>query len=85
MKTIKEPQQNCKLQNPLDAFRKRVHENAPGLARLLDDLDAGVTPGPLEVMIAISQGVAYFTDGQAFPVVDAEPGLAGPAARCRAC
>lgn len=68
MNITKGPPQNCKPEIYLEEFRLLVFLHAPGLARLLDDLDAGIFPEPLEVMIAISQGVDYFTEPGPKPV-----------------
>lgn len=54
--------QICEPQKDLEVFRQLVFTHAPALGRLLDNLDAGIVPEPLEVMSAISQGVAYFTE-----------------------
>lgn len=64
MSTLQEPRLLFKSEIDLTEFRELVYANAPALGRLLDSLDAGKSPGPIAVMDAISQSVAYFTNGE---------------------
>jgi len=85
MSIFREPQTKCVAQTELEDFRQRVLLNAPGLARLLDNLDAGIFPEPLEVMIAISQSVGYFTDGKQLHGNPLGPGETPPGRYCASC
>lgn len=67
MNTTQEPHQNCKLQMSLSELRRNVHVHAPALGALLDLLDEGIMPTPIEVMLGISESVAYFTEGVPSP------------------
>ena len=49
------------MQSELDKFRIEVMLHAPAFAQLLDKLDTGVQPDPIEVMLAISDCVAWLT------------------------
>lgn len=70
MSTTKTTPRICEAKNQLEEFRLSVRLQAPALAEVLDQLDAGKNPNPLDVMAAISQGVAYLTAGP--------PGLEDP-------
>ena len=62
MSTIKEPHVSCNGQTVSDEYRRRVFEHMPAVGRLLDQLDAGSTPTFLDIMAAISESVAFYTE-----------------------
>lgn len=85
MNTIKQSAQNRKPEIDLAEFRRLVFLHAPALGLLLDQLEAGILQEPLEVMIAISQCVSYFTESgpqQDFP---AQQGEICPGRYCPLC
>lgn len=61
MNIVQEPRIYCKRKTKLEQFRCEVQKRAPELACLLDKLEAGIIPDSLEVLIAISQSVEFFT------------------------
>jgi len=63
MTTIQEPHIRCKGQTVSDEYRRWVFEHMPHVGSLLDNLDAGVTPTFLDIMAAISEIVAFTTEG----------------------
>jgi len=75
----------CEVVNDLDEFRKSVCLQAPALASVLDQLDAGVQPSPLEVMIAISEGVEYLTGSCQVPEDPHQLAGLRPGRLCPAC
>ena len=85
MSIFREPHIYCVAQTELEDFRQHVLLHAPALASLLDLLDAGIIPTPLEVMTGISQSVAYFTDGQLLHGDPLGPGETPPGRYCASC
>ncbi len=75
----------CILTGPQISFRRLVKTNAPALAQLLDDLDAGITPGWMEIWTAISQGVDYLTAEDSLTGCQLEPGERPPGTYCLTC
>jgi len=62
MSTIKEPQSLQAGQTVSDEYRKRVKSGMPAMAALLDKLDSGVSPNFLDILAAISDLVAFYTE-----------------------
>jgi len=62
MLTIHEQEGGAKVQTVSDEYRRWVFSHMPALGRLLDQLDAGNTPTFLDIMSAISESVAFYTD-----------------------
>lgn len=85
MTTIKKPCQTCYPKKDLTDYRRLVFTHAPALGRLLDQLDAGIIPNYLELMSAISQSVAYFTEGEAYPFLRDPSGEIPPGSYCPSC
>lgn len=62
MTIIQEPHVPCKGQQVSNEYRRGVFSHTPALGRLLDNLDAGITPTFLDVIAAISEMVAFQTE-----------------------
>jgi len=62
MYIIQEQDDSAKGQTRDDEYRRWVFSHMPAVGRLLDALDAGETPNFLDVMSAISQEVAFYTE-----------------------
>lgn len=62
MTTIQEPHIAHNLKFDLIQYRRWVFCHMPALGRLLDNLDAGNTPTFLDIMAAISESVAFYTE-----------------------
>ena len=52
----------CELQSQLREYQTTLRSGAPALASLLDILEVGGTPNFLDVMSALSDLVAFYTD-----------------------
>jgi len=52
----------CTGQTVSDEYRREVFLHMPALGRLSDLLDAGTTPTFLDIMAAISEMVAFYTE-----------------------
>ena len=52
----------CEGRSALDEYRRGVFSKAPALGSLLDNLDAGSTPTFLDILAAISEMVAFYTE-----------------------
>jgi len=63
MSTIQEPQLGCKAKSVSDEYRRWVFSHMAAMGRLLDQLDAGSIPNFLDIMAAISESVAFYTEG----------------------
>jgi len=62
MAIIQEQEECAKGQTVSDEYRSRVFSHMPAVGRLLDALDAGETPNFLDIMSAISEEVAFYTE-----------------------
>lgn len=85
MTIIQEPQIRCKAKSDLNEYRRWVFQHMPALGRLLDNLDAGNTPNFLDIMAAISESVAFYTEGDSFPVDPQEENILMSGKYCRFC
>lgn len=59
---IQEPQLRCKGQTVSNEYRRWVFSRMPDVGSLLDLLDAGETPTFLDIIAAISDLVAFYTE-----------------------
>lgn len=62
MYTVKAQSRPASGQTVSDEYRSYVYSRIPALGRLLDALDAGTTPNFLDVMAALSDLVAFYTE-----------------------
>lgn len=85
MTRTKSTRRICEARNDLQEFRLQVISMAPGLAEVLDQLDAGKSPSPLEVLQAISEGVEYLTGSRELPDAQAQVCEQTSARVCSAC
>jgi len=85
MSIIQEPHIRCKGQTVSDEYRRGVFSHMPALGRLLDNLDAGSTPTFLDIMAAISELVAFYTECDSFPVDPQEENILMSGKYCRFC
>lgn len=70
MSIIQGPQRGCKQQTACDEYRKWVFSQMPAVGRLLDQLDARESPTFLDIMAAISEMVAFTTEGDSLESVE---------------
>lgn len=56
------PHLRCAGQTTSNEYHNWVFSRMPAVGRLVDSLDSGKSPGPLAVMAALSDMVAYYTD-----------------------
>jgi len=68
-----------------DEYRRWVFSHMPALGRLLDNLDAGNTPTFLDIMTAISEMVALYTECDSFSVGPLEKNIIMSLKYCRFC
>jgi len=68
-----------------DEYRRWVFSHMPALGRLLDNLDAGNTPTFLDIMTAISEMVALYTECDSFSVGPLEKNIIMSVKYCRFC
>ena len=85
MSTIQEPQVSCNGQTVSDEYRRWVFEHMPAVGLLLDQLDAGSTPNFLDVMSAISESVALYTEGDSLESVESLRFFVMSGKYCRFC
>lgn len=68
--TTQEPQLTCAGQTVSPEYRKWVKSRMPQMAALLDKADAGETPNFQDVLMAISNIVAFTTEGDSLESVE---------------
>lgn len=59
---IQEQEGSAKRLSELAEYQRMVKKHMPALGRLLDSLEAGETPNFLDIMAAISESVAFYTE-----------------------
>lgn len=85
MKKVQKSQQGPSVENVSDEFRELVFEHMPAMGHLLDNLDAGVTPNWLDVLLAVSQSVDYYTVGAQEQCRLLPAAERGPGQYCSSC
>lgn len=85
MSTIQEPHVRCKDKTVSDEYRRWVKSRMPQMASLLDKLDAGVTPNFLDILAAISNIVAFTTEGDSLEDVESIRFFTMSVKYCRFC
>lgn len=85
MNTIQEPHVRCKDKTVSIEYRSWVFEHMPEVGRLLDALDAGSTPNFLDIMAALSELVAFYTEGDLNQGCESTTFSEMSGKRCRFC
>lgn len=85
MSTIQEPRLRCKGQTVPNEYRKWVFSRMPQMGALLDKLDAAETPNFLDILMAISNIVAFTTEGDQKDNQLVEKNISMSGKYCRFC